>query len=113
MINREEINNMINNQVKLNNLDNCTEEEKEEAILNYELSCYTPFYNDLVDGLIYDSEDIFNTFQFYIRIKEEEKVVYCAFLLNKYYSGYLNEKMNELITNEEYELCEKIKTYVN
>jgi len=89
-----------------------TEVEKENAIFEFEKSCYIPFYENLERGFVYPSEDIFDTLEFFLRLEETEKVEFCANMLKKYYKGFLTEKFDELISEENYELCAKIKDLV-
>lgn len=115
------MNNMKENDFKkiLNSLknikdlpDNSSKEEINKATLKFEYAVYIPYYNNLIKGWFYPSEDIFKVIEFFIRIKDNEKIEKCVEILNKYYGDFLKKKFEELLKNEEYEKCNELKKYV-
>lgn len=84
----------------------------DSAIFEYEKHAYETSYEKLINGWILEKEDIYNMLDFFVRIKETEKINRITKILNKYYPNYLTEKFEELIVNEEYEKCEILKEYI-
>lgn len=105
-----EFENIMSGTTKLENAK--TEEEIELAVIEFEKACYIPFYNNLILGFIYPSEEIFDSLEFFERIGDNEKAENCANMLNKYYTGFLSNKFQELILDEKYELCNRMKKFV-
>lgn len=84
----------------------------EEELLAFERMCYEPFYQKVVEGFIFESEDLYDTLEFFERVNDTKKSDFIADVLNKYYEGYVQKKMNELIKEEKYEECNRIKRFV-
>ena len=99
---------------QINNLDKNVEINgfSNENVFEFENICYNSFYSNLVQGFIYGKVEIFNTLEFFVRTKDTEKINKIVSILNKYYNGFLTEKFNEFITNEEFEKCEMFKNII-
>ena len=84
----------------------------EQELLKFEYACYNIFYGSLMDGLIYDKDSILDTLDFYLRVDNVKKYNISA-ILNKHYPNSLQEKFDEYIKEENYELCKLIKELLN
>jgi hypothetical protein len=86
--------------------------EEKIAMDKFEANSFDIFYNSLIRGFIYEKEDIYDTFIYYVNSENNERIEKIISILNKYYKGYIEEKFNELIELEEYEKCSKLKKYL-
>jgi hypothetical protein len=107
MTKADKYNDLRTQMLNILNTENGSKEET-EAFAAWELSSNETFYNSLIEGFIYESDLIFDTLEFYIRINDEEKIQKLVSILNTYYAGYLKGKFDEFIANEEYEMCGKL-----
>ena len=92
---------------QMDNLLNAVPGSKEakEAVDAWELSSNETFYASLLEGFIYESYLIFDTLEFYIRTNVQEKVEKLVSILDTYYPGYIKERFDGLVSDEEYERC--------
>ena len=87
-------------------------EDADLAVFNFEMTCYLPVYERMINGWVIESEDMYNTLDFFIRAKEQGKSKIISVILNKYYPDYLPEKVEEFILEENYEKCSTLKKYL-
>ncbi len=89
------------------NIDSSKSDEAlDRYIAEYEEFAFNIAWNKLYnERWITESDVIFGVLEYFISIKNEKKCNYIAWMLNKYYPNFLTEKLNESITNEEYEKC--------
>jgi len=84
----------------------------EDTVLEFETFAYGTAHESLMNGIIVEKEIVYETLEFFIKINDKNKMKDVAFILNKYYKGFLTEKFEELIINEEYETCSKLKDLI-
>jgi len=61
---------------------------------------------------IAESDVLLWTLEFFAKKKDVVKCEYLVWMLNMYYNGFILEKFNESIENEDYETCDLLKVYV-
>lgn len=83
-----------------------------EKLSKLEEKGYATLFERIAEGYIFEKETIYNALNYFIRVDNVEKANFIAGILNKYYDGYINEKINELIGYECYEMCDKLKKFV-
>jgi len=81
----------------------------DEAIFEFESFAYNTSYERLKEGWIVEKETIYDVLEFFIRVNDEVKINFISYVLNHYYEGYLEERFNEYLDEEKYEICEKLK----
>ncbi|NPV12781.1 MAG: hypothetical protein HPY57_13420 [Ignavibacteria bacterium] len=74
--------------------------------------CNTLYYNKLMDGFIFEKEEIAECLDYFIEINDSEKISKIIELLDKYYNGYVTEIFEGYLKSEKYEMCAKMKKFL-
>ena len=94
----------------LNNIND--EKTLDEKINKFQNACYTIVYDDLMNGIICEKENMFNAFLFFLKVNDP-RMKNTLNMLNKYYVDYLNELIknsySDFLRFENYKMCEKMK----
>lgn len=83
-----------------------------EAYDRFLLICNTLFYDKLMEGFIYEKEEIAESLDFFLEVGDFKKVTKIVEILNKYYNGYVTEIFEGYVKSEKYEMCSKMKEFV-
>ncbi|MFC2111197.1 hypothetical protein ACFLQ5_01960 [Bacteroidota bacterium] len=71
------------------------------------------YYEDIRNNLILDSEDLYDLLEMFNDYKDTKKVHYLSYLINNYYPGFFQEKIDKAIAVDDYELAAFIKPLLN
>lgn len=92
-----------NNELLKNILDSEGSDKSVEELEKFSYGiAWTRIYEDL---WIVEAETMYDVLDYFIRVNDTFKIEYISGILNKFYPNFLVEKLNELIKNEEYEIC--------
>ena len=90
----------------------CDEKTRLEklTIADYNLAIFD-YTNYILENMILGSDVLFSMLETFIEFKETDsnKMIFLAYLLNKYYPSVLVEKLDESISEEDYELSAELR----
>ena len=67
----------------------------------------------ILKNYILNPDKLIGILETYVHLNETHRVNYLAWMLNRYYNGVLQDKFNESIEEENYELSAKLKPLIN
>jgi len=100
-----DLNNSMDNIIKAGK--NGNDSKIDEALNKFILLCANITFKTYLEGWISDKAELIDNAKIFLRNNEIEKTEYITWMLNTYYPGSNDEIYNEILLNEEYELCGK------
>jgi hypothetical protein len=109
----KDLNNLNKNNKLLQKILDADIKDVDATISEYEKFAYNLAWEKLYeDKWIVEVESLYDVLEYFIDEKDNFKVKYISEIINKYYPNFFTEKMNEFMKEEKYELCEKIKKFI-
>lgn len=89
----------------ISNFDkNVSEEEFNRAVSEFEIVCHSIFYEKVISGYFFEFENIKNSLEFFVRIKDSEKSKALSKILLDHYETKMKEYLSNCIEEEKYEI---------
>ena len=93
----------------LDKIDDINDNNIDKELLEYETFVYNVAYDEISKGMDTDKNVVFHVLDFYLRIENEERINYLINIIGK---EFLKLKFKELIENEFYESCTRLKRFI-
>lgn len=83
---------------------NASDEEFEKAVSEFETICHSVFYEKVISGYFYEFENMKDSFEFFVRIKDSEKSKVLGKILLDHYETKMKKYLSNCMEEEKYEV---------